>query len=180
MSRKAKIIIRIVCLIVLAITIVLLVKHYNKVQEQREHEKLMQQSIEEINYINRNSDMYGLKLLTRSAFVQGKRIINGQKRVGNYNSQLFNEEMRITHICIESSGGNILGMKVGDQYDKTSTFLESEGYILCDEGEGVPSDRKKYIFEKAYVTVGIQVFPDNVIECIWVAISDPTMPVIVS
>lgn len=176
MSRKAKIIIRIICLIILAIAIVLLVKHYNKVQEQREHEKLMQQSIEEISYINKNSDMYGLKLMAsplEDFDAWGPNLLkNGKKTVGSYYCWEFNGKYCINEVAIESWGGNVLGLHVGETYDKAMELMKERGYILKKEYEG-RGENTRYVYKKAYVKIVFEVTPDNEIIEIFTKIYDP-------
>lgn len=176
MSKKVKIIISIVCLTVSAITIVLLVKHYNKVQEQKKYEELMKQSIEEINYINKNSDMYGLKLMALPPKnfngTTSNAIWNGEIMVGTYYCWEFNGKYCINEVSIESWGGNVLGIHVGETYDKAIELMKERGYALYKEREG-RGENIRYAYEKDYVTIVFEVTPDNEIVEIFVNIWDP-------
>ena len=183
-KKKTIIFICIACMVILVIAALLLIKHYNDLKEEKEleaeHQRLMEEAVEEIEYINSNSDLFGFKMLENSAFVQGEWILDGGEYVGSYCSSKFEGRTRITQLGIESSGGNILGIHTGDMYEIAENTMKERDYILFDEGKGYPSNTTRYIYKKGYVSIVFDVFPDNTIESLSVGVSDPTIPRIIS
>ena len=180
MSKKKKtiigVIIAIICLITIPITVVFSVKSINKYVEQRKHERLLKETMAEVTYINENSDFCGIELMDSPPKNferwETNTIWNEKNRVGSYYCWEFNRKYCINEITIESCSGNVLGMYVGENYDKAIELMTERNYVLNSEKEE-SDNNTRYLYKKAYVKIVFEVTPENDIAEIFVNIWDP-------
>ena len=180
MSKRQKIAIGIISVIVLAIITGVVIeycielKHQN--EQQMEHQRLMEESIQEIHYINENSYFGEIELMGEPLedYIPGDH--HYCKPVGEYLCWKFNnEEITINLIEIYYDKGNCLGITVGDSYDKAIKMMEDRGYsfegqqdCILDEGIGTA-----YVYKKAYVTIAFATYNSNTIRKIAIQIRNP-------
>lgn len=181
MSKRQKIAIGIISVIVLAIITGVVIeycielKHQN--EQQMEHQRLMEESIQEIHYINENSYFGEIELMGEPLenYMSGE--YNYYKPIGEYLCWKFNnEEITINLIEIYYDTGNFLGITVGDSYDKAIKMMEDRGYsfkgqqedYILYEGRGTA-----YVYKKAYVAIAFTTDDSNTIRNIAIQIRNP-------
>ncbi len=173
-----------ILIVILVIILGLLIKYGIEEKQQRDaekqHERLMEESLEEISYINKNSNFAKIELMGEplddylyynyfGAFGNGKLI------VGGYYCSEFNGKYCITDISLDTRYIDLLGISLKDSYDKAVDVMEERGYTCVGQqeesykgGYGIG-----YVYKKAYITILLTVSEDNVIEDIYIAIMDP-------
>lgn len=181
--RKKRIFVGILVISIFILSVVIVLVFKNSI-EKRKHQRLMEETIQEIERINNNSYFWGMKLLDLPPKDYKNSIGNDiyieEEKAGYYNCWEFNNMFCISQITLYDSNGNLLGMHSGDSYEDVCKILSEEGYVLCDKRDGWLSDSDRFLYEKAYVTIGMDVSAGNIVKCIWVAVDDPTLTFSVS
>lgn len=182
-----KIIIAIIGFLVLGIIVGLLVKYCIDLKEKREqeeeHKRLMEESIQEINYINENSNFIEIELMGQPTENFDRQFYGFYYSEGNYMGGYycwqFNGKYCINEISIHDEGANLLGITLGDSYDKAIEVMNDREYTFTEkyEDEHILSDwdgeGTAYKYKKAYVTIIFTVSDDNIIREIFIKIWDP-------
>lgn len=173
-----------ILIVILVIILGLLIKHSVEEKQRREaeieHQRLLEESLEEIQHINENSDFAEIELMGEPLddylyYRYYGPFDNGKLIVGGYYCSEFNGKYCITDISLDTRYIDLLGISLEDSYDKAIGVMEERGYTCVRQqeesykgGYGI-----EYVYKKAYITILLTVSEDNVIEDIYIVILDP-------